>query len=397
MSDDPPPFGQTILREDALPPDAVGREALQAGEGALPDNALTPAALSPTLNTGLAETYDAKWIERPATLKADPGYSTPGHLDLMANVLCVHNVWLPDLARLRAGFDAKMKASQSFRDTIAQLWHHARNPGLAANATGGVGGNALAQRLGLASGGTPFARRNGDARAYDPWDGWWSGVFDSNGTKYLNYHVWDPTVVVTSNPALCSRETESTAPGYRQHVQMVTQTGALQTAAGAKAKDPAFWYPAANFMRNGFHPLNRVDYAVNVWSATDHLTGYVIKEQNGNREELPHIAYLMDDETLLWITFVQPFGARLGGGTERKTGIIFAEHGARKKAPATYHIRGMLVDLVWDGAAKTFTFGAHSQVSVHRGDYTLATKARHAHAPKPAKLAPQLRKPLGPP
>ena len=189
---------------------------------------------------------------------------------------------------------------------------------------------------------------------------------------------------------------EAKAPGYAQWVQMVTQVAQKKSDAHKFAADPAFWYPAAHFMRNGFHPLTRVDYAVNVWSPRDHLTGYVIKRQHSDPHELPHVAYLMDDDTLLWVTFRQDYGKHLGSGTETKIASIFAEYGTPRSGPRPYYIRGMLVELIWDGAADKFTFGAHRQVSQHRGDYAFVSPAKHANAPKP-KPAPKIMKPLGPP
>lgn len=392
MADDPPPFSETVLRpERALPDEPLAHDPLAPGEKALSGAALhTPAAIS----SRPGEVYDAKWINTPGIIKGDRG-PAPAHKNEFANLLCTHNQRLPDIKMLKQAFDAKMRADPAFRGDIAKLYHDARNQ----NHTGPGGGspNALMVQLGLSQG-TPFPRRNGDRRAYDPWDGWWSGVFDSVGTKYLNYHVWDPTVKVRSDPGKCSN-TASGEPalGYDQYVQMVTQIAKPNPPPAAAAQDVSFWYAGANFMRNGLHPLNKTDFAINVWSAQDGLTGYVLKRQSGV-QHLFLFAYLMDDDTLLWVAFVED-GARLTAANGNSgTLFVYAEYGQKTGgANRIYTIRGAVGAVTYQtrqGQPPQFSLSALSQVSGHRGDYKIAAKLHHPQSPfKPGSPAKPKAKP----
>ncbi|MGB0504671.1 MAG: hypothetical protein ACPGGK_00620 [Pikeienuella sp.] len=394
MSDEAPPFPETILREETvLPDEAVTPTALGGAEAALKQKSLK----TPLVNASHpGEVYDAKWINAPNTIRADKGRATPQHVNEFANLLCTHNLRLPEIKMLKDAFNQKMQTSAAFRDAIAALYHDARNP--TATTSGAGDANALMDQIGLTQA-APFHRLNGDRDAYDPWDGWWKGDFSSGGKTYQNYHVWDPTVRVRSNTKHCSSngivEDEAPAEGgahsYEQYVQMVTQIAKLNSVSAAAANDTKFWYAGANFMRNGLHPLGKTDFAINVWSPQDGLTGYVLKRQTGV-EHLFLFAYLLDDETLLWVAFVE------GGGLVTKTNgvqmtlFIYAEHGqATGGSSRIYTIRGADGTVTYrepSGQPAHFELSDLNNVSGHRGDYKIQPKKHHPNSPLRPKATP---------
>jgi hypothetical protein len=100
---------------------------------------------------------------------------------------------------------------------------------------------------------------------FEPWTKHWSGAW-SNGR--MQYHIWNLTVIVGG-----------------RWIQPVTLS------------ETAFVdYCSIDTMMQ----RNETDIAINVFSAADGITGWVSKRQHG-RIELPHIGYLVNDTTLLWI------------------------------------------------------------------------------------------------
>jgi hypothetical protein len=122
----------------------------------------------------------------------------------------------------------------------------------------------------------------GHGGVFQPWDGWWKGVWNSpNKAPIPQFHVWDETVKVE-----------------QQHVQPVTQSVSqfvhrenLMEANKGEESGKA-----------------KVDLGINVWAPDMGITGWVSKRQYG-KEELPHIGYTPNGHTLIWITQVNYEGA----------------------------------------------------------------------------------------
>ena len=116
-----------------------------------------------------------------------------------------------------------------------------------------------------------FAARTGlrehvtGGEVFQPWAHRWSGMW-SNGSS--QYHIWDQTQYWNG-----------------RWIQAVTQSEAGFTD-GSNLE--------AMFARN------QVDLGINVYTAETGITGWVSKRQHG-RLEVPHIGYLVDATTLIWI------------------------------------------------------------------------------------------------
>lgn len=110
-----------------------------------------------------------------------------------------------------------------------------------------------------------------DANVFDPWDGWWAGKFSNNESSWFNLHVWDPTFQQGD-----------------QYIQLVTQLVAK----------PGKWFASpTNLKTKEEEELKAIDYALNIWSKTDEITGWVRKPLM----EIPHVGFRLDKETLLWV------------------------------------------------------------------------------------------------
>lgn len=138
----------------------------------------------------------------------------------------------------------------------------------------------------------------GSASCFDPWNGQWRGTWHG-GSDSPQYHIWDVTV---------------THGG--QHIQPVTQSthhlvGAAEIATSLSAK--------------------RVDLGLNAWKNGRGVTGYVTKYQGSSAsnpiKKLPHIGYLLDDHTLVWIAQERPtrsdFFMFLSGQTLARASTVF--------------------------------------------------------------------------
>ena len=124
----------------------------------------------------------------------------------------------------------------------------------------------------------------GDANAFDPWDGRWTGNWNGEGGSWMQYHLWDATQAVDG-----------------QQIQPVTQS---TTAEVNRSNLDAAYAPAAS------GNAARVDLAINVWRAGDGITGWASKRQGLPPLEMPHLGYLLNRNTLIWIAqiaFTGPF------------------------------------------------------------------------------------------
>lgn len=106
---------------------------------------------------------------------------------------------------------------------------------------------------------------------FDSWNGWWCGTFHSAGGDAVpNYHIWDPTI---------SHQGASLQPVTQSVTDFVP-------GADLEAR-----------LEDG-----EVDLAINVHTPERGITGWVSKHQGGQRLELPTVGYLLNANTLIWIT-----------------------------------------------------------------------------------------------
>ena len=129
---------------------------------------------------------------------------------------------------------------------------------------------------GLAESAFRNPRRGVTRHAFDPWTGWWTGMWhQADGSTAPQKHVWD--------------ETQPSAAGNQgtRHIQPVTQSVSAFFHSGNAADG---W------------GAGDVDLGINVVSEDLGITGWVSKRQGGNRVELPHVGYLLNPHTLIWIT-----------------------------------------------------------------------------------------------
>ena len=106
-----------------------------------------------------------------------------------------------------------------------------------------------------------------NSNAFDPWANWWCGKWSDGVTQY---HIWDKTIYYR---------------GY--YLQLVTQSTYgfahdLELERMVQYKD--------------------VNMAINVSSQKWGITGWVTKFEDGKQIQMPHMGYLLDEKTLIWIT-----------------------------------------------------------------------------------------------
>ena len=118
----------------------------------------------------------------------------------------------------------------------------------------------------------------GKQNSFVPWNGRWTGDWENSSGKFKQYHIWDNTVC----------DDKFSKPSF-QYVQPVTQ------ASPGVGNNVKFVIPD-----KGSYDSKNVDLGINVWSQENGITGWVSKRQNGI-QEMPHIAYLINPKTLLWI------------------------------------------------------------------------------------------------
>jgi hypothetical protein len=139
---------------------------------------------------------------------------------------------------------------------------------------------------------------------FAPWTNRWSGEW-SNGTQ--QYHIWEPTIMfgdMMIQPVTISENTFINS------------------------------YSVSKMVEDG-----KTDIAINVLSRKYGITGWVSKYQHG-RYELPHIGYLINETTLLWITQIKEPG-NLANNDNRW--FIFLETVNSRENPTGYHIYGQPV------------------------------------------------------
>jgi hypothetical protein len=221
--------------------------------------------------------------------------------------------------------------------TIVQL-NNSKSPTIRANDI--VSYEALCTRLAAL----------GHVDVFDPWDGWWAGEFSSkqgsSSKKYFNLHVWDQSIDVNEF-------------GYIQRIQAVTQI----SASGSSG----IWFASALHMEQ--HPdfVDRYDHAINAWSADDGITGFVKKNLGRDEKWLPHVGFLLDNNTLLWFAWERSPRALSENGSASV--LMFAETGfANGTLSAHYEIRGARLTAQWQDG--TFTINKKFfETGEHYGDY----------------------------
>lgn len=315
--------------------------------------------------------FDGDWIKGKPTAAG-----TTDRIRAFRKILKDHNDAAALLKAMRAGFlDAAKK--RNFLDALEKLYADSNGKELPNR-------KAIAERLASDA-------ANGDGASFDPFNGWWTGVFQSwdgeKSTAFHPYHVWDPTVDVTTR-------------GRKQCVQAVAQTDAeRKEAAGGKT-----WFPGATRLKRSAKARDSADFAINVFEKGCGVTGWVSK--NGGKEVMPHVGFQLDARTLLWVTFV--YKPARDGDPYKGTwyGLFFVERAHDRIAPdkvdapdrkgkagplATvyrqYSIRGarcaVKVDCrTVDGETVwTVTFSRPTEICKHRGDYI-----RFPRVSRPKKL-----------
>jgi hypothetical protein len=141
---------------------------------------------------------------------------------------------------------------------------------------------------------------------FKPWLNQWSGLW-SNGMP--QFHVWDSTRFVEG-----------------QWIQPVSlsQTRFVKSCCVEE-------------MRRS----RQADIAINVFSREHGITGWVSKGQHG-RQELPHIGYVLNDTTLLWICQFKDPANLLAHDTRW---FVFLETVEASAHPAAYRIYGQPVTM----------------------------------------------------
>ncbi len=175
-----------------------------------------------------------------------------------------------------------------------------------------------------------FAHREtgvrGNAGCFDPWDGWWSGDWRSGGDETPQLHIWDRT------RAFSDPQTRRI-----QHIQPVSQ----RTRTAFRHR-----HVTQSRLRRAWR-RGTVNLAINVWaSGEDGITGWVIKKEGREAYVMPHLGYLLNGHTLIWIAQVFRFREDQTSYpmSENETFYMFFEWAGRNRQ--VYGIHG-----------RTFTLG----------------------------------------
>jgi hypothetical protein len=155
---------------------------------------------------------------------------------------------------------------------------------------------------------------------FAPWTNRWSGVW-SNGA--LQYHIWDSTRVMRGRMIQPVTLSESSFTNYCC-VERMAQSG-------------------------------KTDVAINVFSREHGITGWVSKNQRG-RVELPHVGYLINDTTLVWLCQIKEPG-KLSAPNNRW--FIFLETVNTSANPAEYRIYGQPVVIMETVVVESDQRGKH--------------------------------------
>lgn len=325
-----------VLNQRALVPAQQGGKGQTRGAVPTPDNSV----------------FDKSWF-------ADPQPGKPAKDDIFGRILHEHNVRAGDFAAMRHAVllavgqelvdaDAGKPSRTNFLDTAATLL--SRNYGTGNLAPGAV--RPPSAKLGLKAMNDlllgEFAK--GAIGAYDAFTGWWGGRYHSgpgeNDFVGCNLHIWDPEAVLV--------ETDAAGLPTIQSVQAVTQVSREIRAAATEN-----WFVSADRLRTQPECLATADFAINVWSAEDDLTGYVWKgpwrhagsDSPEPSTKLPHIGFRLAADTLLWIATVEPVDDVVT--TKNLELYMFVEWGMpRDDFSGFYNIRGAFckTGTSWQGA-----------------------------------------------
>lgn len=299
-----------------------------------------------------SSTFTPTWFLEPDKLPGTrPGY---GHFK---SLLEEHNQRLPSLRKFReailaccvdeldallAGTEAPTNFLQTMVETHQECLINGVKPaGTSRTYTGDGTITDMYDRL-------QSAQAWGHPGAYDPWNGWWTGIFESDAIKapksYHQLHIWEPEIVI---------EAMSSYP--RQQVQAVTQVDfSPEDVKDRPDRDNYNWFISSDELLERPVRTDIPNYGINVWSEIDGLTGYVIKKLNSAQaKSMPHIGFLIDPDVLIWVAFEEDRPGDQKGS--RRNIMLFAEAGFRKSDVAsTYCIRGAyaLLGTLWDSNGK---------------------------------------------
>lgn len=200
-----------------------------------------------------------------------------------AEIINQHNANIANLdaARDLLGTKAEKLAALLYRDFpisagVRGYWHDRPN-GTAEGTTGHIAKVFKDQN--------DASTNLGNARVFDPWDGRWRGNWCNVSQAWPQYHIWD--------------RTRATSDGY--HVQPVTQRGLGNTGRCNVLPTDSTQFVGAGDLRAAWR-AGTVNLAINVWHDSHHITGWVVKKENGGDKILPHLGYRLNGHTLIWIT-----------------------------------------------------------------------------------------------
>ncbi len=233
------------------------------------------------------------------------------------NMIQTHDQFLPEFTRWRALF-------ARHADTIARLIKTFPN-------SGNLSEDHLRQ---IVANPEKMFDSLENKNVFAPWTNRWSGKW-SNGAA--QYHIWDTTRIINGRmiqPVTLSENSFINACCVERNIRS----------------------------RN-------TDIAINLYSRQYGITGWVSKNQH-QRIELPHIGYLVNDSTLLWICQIKSPGELSAPGNRW---FVFLETVNNSAIPREYHIFGQPVFI-------TETFGVEaSEYGMHHGVY-YSTKAPTARS-----------------
>ncbi|NUO79511.1 hypothetical protein HUU05_05495 [candidate division KSB1 bacterium] len=169
------------------------------------------------------------------------------------------------------------------------------------------------------------------AGVFEPWTSRWAGLW-SNGVP--QYHVWDSTRFV-----------------HGQWIQAVSLS--------------EYEFVSPERLDESVR-RRRADAAINVFTRDHGVTGWVSKYQHG-RWEMPHVGYVINDSTLLWI-YQRKDPARIFARENRW--FVFLETVTISSAPAEYRIYGQSILITDDCYAEA------AERDLHRGTYYAVASRR---------------------
>ena len=366
-----------------------GEPALAPAAAVLDPRALTPAqqatpglpapqtaaVLGPIPDGSL---FDQTWFLTPGKL---PGFQAD--YNIFKSLFEEHNKRLPSLRAFRSAIlaaaklekEAKAQGATPATNLLAAMvdCHKSaiqtgsKPPDLTRNYTAAGTIEDMFDRI------SSDAARGGP-NAYDPWDGWWAGYFnsvyvDENDVTfsdlYRELHNWEHEIVL--NPL-----------GYDQHVQAVTQVDYNPAATPLVMHRFHDWFVSADELLARPDKCLFPNYAINVWSQLDGLTGYVLKKLAAKPAKcMLHIAFLIEPDVLIWVAMEEE---RPGDVIETKCDLfVFAEAGySRSDFSGCYDIRGSfgIKAVRWTAKGVLAFTGKLEGIAQQQGDYRQVPKFR---------------------